>query len=188
MKKDVSEALRLNEQIIRKKHYYSSKVTLCSSSSSNRYLARNAVFILTSSSSLSHTTDSVCDCWLSPQVLKRMLDLKDQVELHLTAGSLIRFLHCCIHRFTSFPEVLYQIVSLETVLLGNNQVNMVDPCRLRTLVHLSTLDLSNNDLLKIPPELGLCTSLRYVWSTQLVPHLFMSHWWSELEACVMSIR
>ncbi|XP_076578731.1 leucine-rich repeat-containing protein 40 isoform X2 [Chaetodon auriga] len=64
------------------------------------------------------------------------------------------------NRFKSFPEVLYQIVSLEVVLLGNNQVNGVDPCRLMKLVHLSTLDLSNNDLLKIPPELGLCTSLR----------------------------
>ncbi|XP_070765139.1 leucine-rich repeat-containing protein 40 [Enoplosus armatus] len=64
------------------------------------------------------------------------------------------------NRFKSFPEVLYQIVSLETVLLGNNQVGGVDPCRLLKLVHLSTLDLSNNDLLNIPPELGLCTSLR----------------------------
>lgn len=74
---------------------------------------------------------------------------------------------CTDHRFRSFPEFLYQIVSLEAVLLGNNQVNLVDPCRLMKLVHLSTLDLSNNDLLKIPAELGLCTSLRYVWSTLL---------------------
>ncbi|XP_071387242.1 leucine-rich repeat-containing protein 40 isoform X1 [Centroberyx affinis] len=64
------------------------------------------------------------------------------------------------NRFKSFPDVLYQIVSLETVLLGNNQVGSVDPGRLTRLVHLSTLDLSNNDLLNIPPELGLCTNLR----------------------------
>lgn len=69
---------------------------------------------------------------------------------------------CIDHRFTSFPKVLYQIVSLETVLLGNNQVTCVDPSHLLKLVCLSTLDLSNNDLLKIPPELGLCTSLRFV--------------------------
>ncbi|KAM9832083.1 leucine-rich repeat-containing protein 40 [Neosynchiropus ocellatus] len=64
------------------------------------------------------------------------------------------------NRFKSFPQVLYGIVSLETVLLGNNLVAGVDPALLQKLVHLSTLDLSNNDLLSIPPELGLCTGLR----------------------------
>ncbi|KAF3835630.1 hypothetical protein F7725_028188 [Dissostichus mawsoni] len=64
------------------------------------------------------------------------------------------------NRFKSFPQVLYDIVSLETVLLGTNQVNGVDPHRLMKLINLSTLDLSNNDLLNVPPELGLCSSLR----------------------------
>lgn len=52
------------------------------------------------------------------------------------------------------------MVSLETILLGNNQVDGVDPSGLLKLRTLSTLDLSNNDVLKVPPELGLCTSLR----------------------------
>lgn len=65
-------------------------------------------------------------------------------------------------RFKSFPEVLYHIVSLETILLGNNQVGGVDPSGLMKLRNLSALDLSNNDVLKVPPELGLCTSLRCV--------------------------
>lgn len=77
------------------------------------------------------------------------------------------------HRFTSFAEVLYEISSLETILLGNNQVNLLDPSRLIKLTHLSTLDLSNNDLLKIPPELGLCTSLRYLQSTLLFTGYFL---------------
>uniref|UniRef100_A0A8C6PPL9 Leucine-rich repeat protein SHOC-2 n=1 Tax=Nothobranchius furzeri TaxID=105023 RepID=A0A8C6PPL9_NOTFU len=64
------------------------------------------------------------------------------------------------NRLKSFPEVLYEVLSLETVLLGNNQVCVVDPGRLMKLACLTTLDLSNNDLLNIPPELGLCTSLR----------------------------
>ncbi|MEQ2288831.1 Leucine-rich repeat-containing protein 40 [Ameca splendens] len=45
-------------------------------------------------------------------------------------------------------------------MLGNNQVSGVNPSHLMKLINLSTLDLSNNDLLNIPPELGLCTSLR----------------------------
>lgn len=71
------------------------------------------------------------------------------------------------HRFKSFPEVLYHIVSLETILLGNNQVDVVDPRGLMKLSSLSTLDLSNNDILKVPPELGLCSSLRCVAASVL---------------------
>ena len=63
-------------------------------------------------------------------------------------------------RFKRFPDVLYEIVSLETVLLGNNQVGVLDAERLKALAALSTLDLSNNDLLNVAPQLGLCTSLR----------------------------
>ncbi|XP_041647610.1 leucine-rich repeat-containing protein 40 [Cheilinus undulatus] len=72
----------------------------------------------------------------------------------------LRYIILNYNRFKSFPEVLYQIASLESVLLGNNQVGEVNPCHLQKMVHLTTLDLSNNDLLSIPPELGLCTSLR----------------------------
>ncbi|MED6271353.1 hypothetical protein CHARACLAT_019402 [Characodon lateralis] len=64
--------------------------------------------------------------------------------------------------FSSFPEALYHILTLETVMLGNNQVSGVNPSHLMKLINLSTLDLSNNDLLNIPPELGLCTSLRFL--------------------------
>ncbi|XP_019727369.1 leucine-rich repeat-containing protein 40 [Hippocampus comes] len=64
------------------------------------------------------------------------------------------------NKFKSFPEVLYDMPSLETILLGNNQVGGVDPARLLGLLRLSTLDLSNNDLLNVPPQLGLCTTLR----------------------------
>ncbi|XP_077462671.1 leucine-rich repeat-containing protein 40-like [Stigmatopora argus] len=64
------------------------------------------------------------------------------------------------NKLSAFPEVLYHMPSLESVLLGNNQVGGVDPARLMALSRLSTLDLSNNDLLNVPPQLGLCTSLR----------------------------
>ncbi|CAF96618.1 unnamed protein product, partial [Tetraodon nigroviridis] len=53
------------------------------------------------------------------------------------------------NRFRSFPEVLYHMVSLETIMLGNNQVDGLDPSGLMRLRSLSTLDLSNNDVLKV---------------------------------------
>lgn len=72
----------------------------------------------------------------------------------------LRSIILSFNRFKSFPAVLYSLGSLETVLLGNNQVNSVDPSLLQKMAVLSTLDLSNNDLLHVPPELGLCSSLR----------------------------
>uniref|UniRef100_A0AAR2IQF2 Leucine-rich repeat-containing protein 40 n=1 Tax=Pygocentrus nattereri TaxID=42514 RepID=A0AAR2IQF2_PYGNA len=63
-------------------------------------------------------------------------------------------------RFKAFPDVLYRILTLETILISNNQVGAIDPVRLKALDKLSTLDLQNNDIMQVPPELGNCTSLR----------------------------
>uniref|UniRef100_A0A663M183 Leucine rich repeat containing 40 n=1 Tax=Athene cunicularia TaxID=194338 RepID=A0A663M183_ATHCN len=49
---------------------------------------------------------------------------------------------------------------LSHVLLSNNQVGCVDARGLQALAGLATLDLRNNDLLQVPPELGNCQSLR----------------------------
>lgn len=65
-------------------------------------------------------------------------------------------------RFKVFPSVLYRILALETVLLSNNQVGSIDPLQLKRMDRLGTLDLQNNDLLQVPPELGNCESLRWV--------------------------
>lgn len=63
-------------------------------------------------------------------------------------------------RFKLFPEVLYRVPSLETILISNNQVGAINPLQLKALDKLSTLDLQNNDIMQVPPELGNCTSLR----------------------------
>ncbi|XP_072294641.1 leucine-rich repeat-containing protein 40 [Eucyclogobius newberryi] len=92
------------------------------------------------------------------------LDLRNNLLCELPAAlhnlSRLRSIILNFNRFKSFPDVLYELSALETVLLGNNQVVSVDAPRLQRLVHLSTLDLSNNDLLHVPPELGLCSALR----------------------------
>ncbi|XP_059922598.1 leucine-rich repeat-containing protein 40 [Gadus macrocephalus] len=92
------------------------------------------------------------------------LDLRNNQlsDLPSDLGSLkkLRSVILNYNKFKCFPDVLYEIVSLETVLLGNNQVGGLDAERLKALGALSTLDLSNNDLLNVAPELGLCTSLR----------------------------
>ncbi|XP_031321227.1 leucine-rich repeat-containing protein 40 isoform X2 [Camelus dromedarius] len=76
--------------------------------------------------------------------------------------SLIRLqtINLSFNRFKILPEVLYRISTLETILISNNQVGSVDPQKMKTMENLITLDLQNNDLLQIPPELGNCVSLR----------------------------
>ncbi|XP_040843200.1 leucine-rich repeat-containing protein 40 isoform X1 [Ochotona curzoniae] len=76
--------------------------------------------------------------------------------------SLIRLqiINLSFNRFKTFPEVLYRIPALETILISNNQVGSLDPHKMKTMEHLTTLDLQNNDLLQIPPELGNCVNLR----------------------------
>uniref|UniRef100_A0A6I8QN14 Leucine-rich repeat-containing protein 40 n=2 Tax=Xenopus tropicalis TaxID=8364 RepID=A0A6I8QN14_XENTR len=64
------------------------------------------------------------------------------------------------NRFKHFPDVLYRIPTLETILISSNQIGSIDPTQLIKMTKLSTLDLQNNDLLQIPPALGNCESLR----------------------------
>ena len=49
---------------------------------------------------------------------------------------------------------------LETLLLNGNQIKVIDVQGLRQLKMLAVLDLANNDIQQVPPELGTLTQLR----------------------------
>ncbi|XP_062437325.1 leucine-rich repeat-containing protein 40 isoform X2 [Rhea pennata] len=72
----------------------------------------------------------------------------------------LQIINLSFNRFKVFPSVLYHILALETILLSNNQVGSIDPLQLQKMDKLGTLDLQNNDLLQVPPELGNCETLR----------------------------
>ncbi|CAO2600540.1 Leucine-rich repeat-containing protein 40 [Lemmus lemmus] len=92
------------------------------------------------------------------------LDLRYLKILLLDTDLAVNSLHggvlLYLNRFTVLPPVLYHIPTLEAVLISNNQVGSVDPQKMKLMEKLSTLDLQNNDLLQIPPELGNCVQLR----------------------------
>ncbi|XP_070602237.1 leucine-rich repeat-containing protein 40 [Erythrolamprus reginae] len=85
-----------------------------------------------------------------------LTSLPDEIE----ALAKLRTINLAFNRFKIFPNVLYRILTLEAILLGNNQIGSLDPQQLQKMEKLSTLDLQNNDLLQIPSELGNCDSLR----------------------------
>uniref|UniRef100_A0A4W4G2Z2 Leucine-rich repeat-containing protein 40 n=1 Tax=Electrophorus electricus TaxID=8005 RepID=A0A4W4G2Z2_ELEEL len=88
-------------------------------------------------------------------------NLLTSLPMEIEVLSKLRSIILSFNRFKSFPEVLYSIFSLETILISNNQIGGINPVRLKMLDKLSTLDLQNNDIMQVPPELGNCTSLRY---------------------------
>uniref|UniRef100_A0A4W4G6V2 Leucine rich repeat containing 40 n=1 Tax=Electrophorus electricus TaxID=8005 RepID=A0A4W4G6V2_ELEEL len=87
-------------------------------------------------------------------------NLLTSLPMEIEVLSKLRSIILSFNRFKSFPEVLYSIFSLETILISNNQIGGINPVRLKMLDKLSTLDLQNNDIMQVPPELGNCTSLR----------------------------
>ncbi|KAM6262629.1 leucine-rich repeat-containing protein 40 isoform 2-T2 [Porphyrio hochstetteri] len=87
-----------------------------------------------------------------------LTSLPDEME----ALTRLQIINLSFNRFKVFPSVLYHLLALETILLSNNQVGAVDPLQLKKMDRLGTLDLQNNDLLHVPPELGNCESLRSI--------------------------
>ena len=64
-------------------------------------------------------------------------------------------------RFEELPKVVYNLSSLEILLANDNRIQHIDPDGVRGLSRLSSLNLQNNEIMQVPPELGLCTQLRY---------------------------
>nr|XP_034977915.1 leucine-rich repeat-containing protein 40 isoform X3 [Zootoca vivipara] len=85
-----------------------------------------------------------------------LTSLPDEME----ALTKLQIINLAFNRFKIFPNVLYHIPTLETILLANNQIGSLDPLQIKKLDRLGTLDLQNNDLLQVPPELGNCVNLR----------------------------
>lgn len=65
-----------------------------------------------------------------------------------------------MHRFTEIPPVLYPLKKLEILFLNDNKINDIDAVGLQQMPVLATLDLQNNNISQVPPELGNCVSLR----------------------------
>jgi len=63
-------------------------------------------------------------------------------------------------RFTSVPDCLYEIPALEILSLASNKLVALDHVRLEKMKRLSVFDVSNNNIVQMPPEIGLLTQLR----------------------------
>ncbi|XP_024938100.1 leucine-rich repeat-containing protein 40 isoform X2 [Cephus cinctus] len=94
----------------------------------------------------------------------RFIDLSNNRLSSLPASiSLLEYLleiNISYNRFTKLPDCIYDIERLEILTVGNNQLSLIDVSSLSKLRRLATLDLSNNNIVFVPPELGNLKNLR----------------------------
>lgn len=93
-----------------------------------------------------------------------MLDLRNNMlsSLPKEMNSLyeLRELYISYNRFSSIPDVVYELKKLENVFADSNKIVQIDAAGFQSLPVLATLDLQNNNIDQVPPELGNCTQIK----------------------------
>lgn len=70
------------------------------------------------------------------------------------------YMLCTFRRFTELPEAIYDVVSLESLIASDNLIVKIDVPLLGKLKRLAVLNLTNNNISHVPPELGNLKNLR----------------------------
>ena len=79
----------------------------------------------------------------------------------LSLGHLMQ-ITASVNRFSSIPKVIFSLPKLETLLISGNQISEIDVDGLLKLKKLQILDLSNNSISRIPPQLGNVSWLKSI--------------------------
>ncbi|GFG36680.1 hypothetical protein Cfor_11016 [Coptotermes formosanus] len=74
----------------------------------------------------------------------------------------LRELVIAFNKFAELPECVYKLPGLEILIAHDNCLTQIDVAGLSQLRRLATLDLTNNNISHVPPELGNMTQLRVV--------------------------
>ncbi|XP_030749929.1 leucine-rich repeat-containing protein 40-like [Sitophilus oryzae] len=92
----------------------------------------------------------------------KFLDLSNNALNDLPDISLsnLRELVLFNNRFSKIPQCVFGMTGLEILMLNDNKLDEIDVVGLQKLTRLSTLDLTNNNINFVPPELGNMTHIR----------------------------
>jgi Leucine-rich repeat (LRR) protein len=57
---------------------------------------------------------------------------------------------------------VYELKKLENLFADTNKIDHIDATGIKNLPVLATLDLQNNNIGQVPPELGNCTPIKLI--------------------------
>lgn len=72
----------------------------------------------------------------------------------------LRELIISFNRFQNLPSIVYKLKKIEVILARDNKIESIEAEELIGLSVLATLDLQNNNISHVPPQLGNCSQLR----------------------------
>lgn len=83
-------------------------------------------------------------------------------QLPADFGNLVNLREVCLNcnKFDAVPSCLYSCGKLETLMISDNRITTIEVDGLKQLTKLTILDLGNNNVGSVPPELGLLTNIR----------------------------
>jgi len=103
----------------------------------------------------------------------QFIDLGNNRLVNLPAefGQLVhlREIILSVNQLSSIPDCLFTCTKLETILIANNKIEVIDVPKLSELPVLASLDLQNNAIQQVPPQLGNLSQIR---SLQLEGNMF----------------
>ncbi|XP_017883723.1 leucine-rich repeat-containing protein 40-like [Ceratina calcarata] len=94
------------------------------------------------------------------QALDLSRNLLDSLPPTLGSLQFLKELDISFNRYKEIPESVYDVTSLEVLRANDNMINDIDVSSLQKLQRLAILNLANNNIGLVPPELGNLKHLR----------------------------
>ncbi|KAL6444719.1 hypothetical protein ACFW04_002054 [Cataglyphis niger] len=114
------------------------------------------------SNHLTHLPEWIGEKYKYLQILDISKNYLKSLPLSISHLRYLQHVDLSFNRFTDIPEAIYDVVSLESLIANDNVIATIDVSSLEKLKKLAILNLANNNIAHVPPELGNLKNLRNI--------------------------
>ncbi|XP_072754950.1 leucine-rich repeat-containing protein 40 isoform X2 [Anoplolepis gracilipes] len=112
------------------------------------------------SNCLTHLPEWIGEKYKYLQVLDISKNYLKSLPLSISCLKYLRDIDLSFNRFVDIPKAIYDVASLESLIANDNVIATIDVSSLEKLKRLAILNLTNNNIAHVPPELGNLKHLR----------------------------